>query len=345
MAPHSFTFSFDDRRLTRAVGWTLAATVAIELALAFAPENVMIRTMRWMRARLAHEPAAAVQIHGDSVAQGALLASAIAAGLPPGTTVFNAALQGSGPEFTYFLLKRQVAAGHVPKAIVIAHSPHTFVTERIAELSGAFLDWGEVPEALAESHRPFDVLYGALCRLSFTLRHRDELSALLKGRRGAIASWNDPIPTEAWVRAHTTADEAAWARAGKGPLPPLHPVYRLPFVVDPGEREFLARTLALARDHGVTVWWLTLPEHEAVAAARDSIGFAPRYLAFVDSLAARGEVRILRRDFEVLPAGAFSDYTHLRYPAALRLSREVGRKLAAALTASGTPSPRSAPGR
>jgi hypothetical protein len=344
MAPHSFTFNFDDRRLTRAVGWTLAIVVAIELALSFAPENVMIRTMRWMRARLAQQPPATIQIHGDSVAQGGLMAGEIAGELPPGTTVWNAALQGSGPEFTYFLLKRQVEEGRRPKAIVIAHSPHTLVTERISELVGGFLDWDEVPEAMVASHRFFDTLYGILCRLSFTLRHRDELAALTKGRRAEVASWNDPIPTEGWIRSRMAAAERTWARDGKGRLPPLHPVYRQPFVVDPGEREYLARTLALARAHGITAYWLTLPEHAAVAAARDSIGFAARYYAFVDSLAARGEVRLLKRDFEVLPAENFSDYTHLREPATLRLSREVGRKLAAELTASGTPSPRSASG-
>jgi hypothetical protein len=328
VAQPSSTSSFDDRRLTRAVGWTLALLVLVELALSFAPENVMIRTMRWMRSVVVREPAPAIQIHGDSVAQGALLASEIAAQLPPGVTVRNAALQGSGPEFTYFLLKLQVAAGKVPKAIVIAHSPHTFVTERNGVLVGAFLGWGEVPEAFLAGHHFNESLYGVLCRLSFSLRHRDELANLIKGRRGELASWNAPIPTDVWLRAHMAADEEKWAREGKAPLPAIHPVYLQPFVVDAGERECLARTLALARANGITVWWLTLPEHEAVSAARDSIGFAPSYYAFVDSLAARGEVKLLRREFEVLGPENFSDYTHLRLAEALRLSREVGKKLA-----------------
>lgn len=63
-------------------------------------------------------------------------------------------------------------------------------------------------------------------------------------------------------------------------------------------------------------------------AARDSLGFAPAYYAFVDSLAARGEITVLKREFEVLPASEFSDYTHLRLPVALKLSREVGERIA-----------------
>lgn len=330
MARPSSTSNFDDRRLTRAVGWTLALVVAFELALAFVPENVMIRTMRWMRGLLGREPAATVQIHGDSVAMGAFYATEVQAELPPGVTVRNAALQGSGPEFTYFLLKGQLARGHAPRAIVIAHSPHTFVTERTGVLVGAFLHWGEVPEAFLAGHHFFDALYGVLCRLSFTLRHRDELGELAKGRRSELRTWNDPIPTEARLRVGTAESERRWARDGKPPLGPLHAVYRQPFVVDRGVGEFLRRTLALARRNDITVYWLTLPEHEAVAAARDSVGFEPAYLAFVDSLAARGEVKVLQREAPVWPASEFADYTHLRLPATLRLSTEVGKKLAAA---------------
>src|SRR5262249_5282026 len=102
---------------------------------------------------------------------------------------------------------------------------------------------------------------------------------------------------------------------------------------DRGERDYLGRTLALARDHHIDVWWLTLPEHAAVAAARDSIGFAPAYYAFIDSLAARGEVRLLRRDSDVLGPEHFIDYTQLRPDPALRRSREVGAKLAEGLAA------------
>lgn len=332
MARPSSTSSSDLGRLERSITLTIVIVAVIELGLAFVPENVMIRTMRWMRARLLREPAPAVQIHGDSVAQGALLATEIEKALPPGMQVLNASLQGSGPEFTYFLLKRQIAAGHVPGAIVIAHSPHTFVTERTGVLVGAFLDWDEIPEAFQHGRHFFDALYGVLCKLSFTLRHRDELGDLAKGRRQSLASWNDPLPTEAWVRKVGAEAEAKWEREGKSPPGDLHPVYLKRFEVDPGVHALLGRTLALARSKGVRVYWVTLPEHERVAAARESIGFAPAYYAFVDSLATRGEITVLQREFEVLPASEFGDYTHLRLRAALRLSREVGEKLAATRT-------------
>lgn len=327
MAQPSSTSSSSLERLARAIALTVVLGLVIEAVLAFVPENVMIRTMRWMRELLLREPAVAVQIHGDSVAQGALLASEIEKSLPPGSRVLNASLQGSGPEFTYFLLRRQIESGKVPGAIVIAHSPHTFVTERMGVLVGAFLGWSEIPEAFTHGRHFFDTLYGVLCKLSFTLRHRDELGDLVKGRRAAIASWNDPIPTEAWVRGVGVEAEARWAREGKAPAGALHPVYLKPFVPDPGVVALLGRTLALAREKHVRVYWLTLPEHEAVAAARGSIGFENAYYAFVDSLAARGEITVLKREFEVLPASEFGDYTHLRLRAALKLSREVGEKV------------------
>jgi len=329
VAQPSSTSSSSLERLARSLFTTAAIVVALELVLAFVPENVMIRTMRWMRARLDREIAADVQLHGDSVAQGALLASEIEMSLPAGKRVINAALQGSGPEFTYFLLRRQIENGQVPGAIVLAHSPHTFVTERTGVLVGAFLGWSEIPEVFAHGRHFFDALYGVLCKLSFTLRHRDELSDLAKGRRAAVASWNDPLPTEAWVRQVGEEAEAKWEREGKRPPGELHPVYLRRFEVDPGVHALLGRLLALAKARDVRVYWLTLPEHEAVAAARDTLGFAPAYYAFVDSLAARGEITLLQREFEVLPATEFGDYTHLRLRAALRLSREVGEKLRA----------------
>lgn len=331
MAQPSSTSSSDIDRLAGAVKWTIAIVIAVELALAFVPENTMIRTMRWMRHLLATRPAADVQIHGDSVAQGAFFAREVAKELPPGTTVWNAALQGSGPEFTYFLLKGQIAHGHVPKAIVIAPSPHTLVTERTAVMVGGFLGWSEIPEAMIASHHFFDALQGVLCKLSFTLRHRDELSDLVKGRRMS-QPWNAPIPTEEWRLRSGREYEASHPPGTPSEAPALiHPVYRQRFVVDPGEREFLARTFALAKAHHVRVFWFALPEHEAIAAVREPLGFAPAVYAFLDSLAARGEVEVLRRDFEVLPASDFNDYTHLRLPAGLKLSHEMGKELAGKL--------------
>ena len=331
MARPSSTSSSDVERLARAVKWTIAIVVAIELALSFVPENTMIRTMRWMRHVLATQPAADVQIHGDSVAQGAFFATEIREELPPGTKVWNAAIQGSGPEFTYFLLKDQIAHGHVPKAIVISPSPHTLVTERTAVMVGGFLGWSEIPEAMVASHHFFDALQGVLCKLSFTLRHRDELADLAKGRKMA-QPWNGPIPTEEWRRVSGRAFEASHPPGAPGGAPPLiHPVYRQRFVVDPGEREFLARTIALAKAHHVRVFWFALPEHEAIAAVREPLHFAPAVYAFVDSLAARGDVEVLRREFEILPASDFNDYTHLRLPAGLKLSHELGKDLAAKL--------------
>ncbi len=328
MARPSSTSSFDPGRLTRALQVTIMVVVLMELALCFVPENVIIRTMRWMRAVLEHDPAPTVQIHGDSVAQVALHTEVIEAQLPHGVTVRNAALPGSGPEFTYFLLRRQVKAGHIPRAILLAHSPHTFVTSRMGTLVGGFLHFDEVPEAFAAGHDFFDTLYGVFCRLSFTLRHREELGEFVKGRRDALSDWGGPIQTRQRVREAMAETQARASREPGAPLGPLHPMHLGAFKVDRGEQEFLRRTLALARAHGITVYWMTLPEHEVIATARDSAGFTTAYLAFVDSLSARGEVVVLQRAAPVRPAAEFRDHLHMRLPAALVWSKEAGRQLA-----------------
>lgn len=335
MALRSSTFNFDDTRLLRALTWTLGLWLALEVGLSFVPENVMIRTHRWVKAMLAREPAPAVQVHGDSVVRNGVFATDVERALPPGTRVVNAGLQGSGPEFVPYLLEHQLAAGRVPGAIVIAHSPHTLLSARLGLLVGEFADAGQLPEAFASGGNVFDAIYGVLCRGSFLLRHRVELGDALRGKPGELRTWNDPIPTEAHMRAILGEDEARRAGRPPEPLPPMHEVYRQRFAVDPAVRHELARALALAKARGIRVYWYALPEHAALAAARDSVGFGAAYGRFVDSLATRGDVVVLRRDPEVWPASDFTDYTHLRLPAAIRVSRDLGERLAAA--GAGTP--------
>ena len=59
MARPSSTSSSDVGRLAKSVKLAIAILVAIELVLAFVPENTMLRTMHWMRALLAKRPATA----------------------------------------------------------------------------------------------------------------------------------------------------------------------------------------------------------------------------------------------------------------------------------------------
>lgn len=329
MAPHSSTSSSELRRMVHGVRLTLAVVVLVECALAFVPENTMIRTFRWMKALITAQPAPDIQLHGDSVAQGGLLAGEVLSQLPESTRVFNAAMQGTGPEFTYYLLQRQIRSGRVPRAIVLAHSPHTYVTERMGILAGAFLDVRDLPDALLRGEHFFDTLYGVLCRLSFTLRHREEIESVVKGKRRALAEWNEPLPTAEFVLEDLASDTTTPEQRREAVHSPVHAVFRRPFAPDPGERRYLARTLALARSRGITVYWFTMPEHPAVAAIRDSTGFTRDYGRFVDSLAAAGEVVPLELTHPVWPAEDFADHSHLVFESSQRVSRELGRLLAA----------------
>ena len=99
--------------------------VVIEATLAWLPQNSLIRSFR-----ANHLPPSPPdwQIMGDSVAAGGIRSDLLSAKLAPKTNTFNMALSGSGPEFSYFILQREIAAGVAPKAIVYApspiHSPH-----------------------------------------------------------------------------------------------------------------------------------------------------------------------------------------------------------------------------
>ena len=329
MAPRSSTSSSDVRCMASGVRLALAVIVLVEGALAFVPENTMIRTFRWMKALITAQPAPDIQLHGDSVAQGGLLAGEVMSQLPESTTVFNAAMQGTGPEFTFYLLQRQLRSGRAPRAIVLAHSPHTYVTERMGILSGAFLDARDLPDAQLRGEHFFDTLYGVLCRMSFTLRHREEIASIVKGKRKALDEWNEPLPTAEFVVEDLASDPTTAEERRRRPPSPVHDVFRRRFTPDAGERRYLARTLALAKSRGITVYWLTMPEHPTVASIRDSIGFTREYEHFVDSLAARREVVALRLSHPVWPAEDFADHSHLVFESSQRVSRELGRLLAA----------------
>src|SRR4051794_2097244 len=109
--------NFKNRDPLAAIVLFLVAVVALETAFAWMPE------IRWKGAFGGNHyqlppRSPDLQIMGDSVAQGGILATQLAQALPDQPYVFNGALSGSGPEFPYFILQREIAQGKKPKAIL-----------------------------------------------------------------------------------------------------------------------------------------------------------------------------------------------------------------------------------
>ena len=254
------------------------------------------------------------QIMGDSVAKGGVLPSQVMAGLAPDVSVHNGAVAGTGPEFAYFMLKRQIALGKAPKAIICAPSPHTFSSQRIALLVGGYARWGEIANIVGLGVSTPEVAYGILCKLSYTLRYREQLGSLLRGRRLDAEEQETPVGGETQTKHFTVAT--------------IHPMYKKAFQVADFNRALLEKFLDLAGRNQIPVYWFTMPVMPAVAEGRAPHHFDADYTAFLADIKQRHNVQILQGDFLVWDEANFHDMTHLNSTGAVRLSKLLGEKLA-----------------
>lgn len=307
----SSTSSSKAERARRALLISAVFIVILETALAFLPENKLVKTFR-ADSMPAHGPD--WQIMGDSVAKGGILPAQVMAGLAPDVLVHNGAIAGTGPEFAYFILKRQIALGKAPKAIIYAPSPHTFSSQRIALLVGGYARWGEIASIAGLGVNTPEVAYGLLCKLSYTLRYREQLGSLLRGRRLDAEEQETSASGETQPKHFTVAT--------------IHPMYKKPFEVAAINRALLEKFLELTEKNHIPVYWFTMPVMPAVAEGRAPHHFDSDYSAFLADLKQRHNVHILQSEFLVWDEDYFRDMTHLNSTGAKRLSKLLGEKIA-----------------
>ncbi len=307
----SSTSSSKTERARRALLLAATLIVLLETAFAFLPENKLVITFR---ADSIPAQGPDWQIMGDSVAKGGILPAQVMAALPPGTLVHNAAVAGTGPEFAYFILQRQIALGKAPKAILYAPSPHTFSSERVALLVGGYARWGEIATIASLGNEIPEVAYGVLCKFSYTLRYREQLGGLIKGHRLDAEEQGNAPTGEQRARHYTVAT--------------IHPMYKKPFKVADFNRALLEKFLGLATENHIPVYWFTMPVMPAVEEGRAPHHFNDDYTAFLADLKQRHSVQILQSDFQVWDETNFHDMTHLNSTGAIRLSKLLGEKLA-----------------
>ncbi len=335
-AHRSSTSSSDGRgrRTFYAFGWAAVFVAVADLACRLVlPAGSLVEYEDFVRARVEGDPAPDVQVVGDSVARSGFIASALTDGT---TTGRNDAIPAGGVLKSYLLLARQFAAGHIPKALIIAHSPHTFRQVRYEVVIGSFAHWNEVPELVAQSDPWTDGLYGVLTRFSYFLMHRDSFRDLLtKGGAGFFPEQGqtqskppdiDRLDAFAQALATGTFD---WARAG-GAVPDF---LRQPFLVDEMNDHYFRQIMALAKAHGVEVFWVTLPSPRQVIEARASSAYEPALLEYLRQFEARGDLTILRANFGEYPDEMFRDGLHLNEAGAIRLACELRSNSAPVLAA------------
>jgi hypothetical protein len=303
-----FIFSFKNRNPLTAIFLFVIAVVILEIAFSFRPPNTLMQSLRTNRVATGSVPD--WEIMGDSVAQGGIIATQLAGYLSDDQSVTNFAIASTGPEFPYFLLNRQIAAGKAPKKIIYAPSPHTFASKRIAILVGGFCNWREIFEIASSGVQPCEVVYGVLCKVSYTLRHREELKELFKTKKAPATKLETP----------------------RYPASRLKPMYKKPFTVEQFNGLFFLKFLTLAQEHNIPIYWVTMPVLPVVSESRKPFNFETDYYRFVDDLEKQFDVRDLQKKFILFGETDFIDYIHLNSVAAERFTEMLGAKLSLVLS-------------
>ncbi len=310
----SSIFNFKNRQIAAIWLFVLLVLIAETLA-SFLPQNKLVQSLQ---ASKVLPEAPDIQIMGDSVARDGLVAARLQE-FVPGRSVNNFAIAGTGPELPYFILKRQIAAGKAPRAIIYAPSPHTFASKRVALLVGGFCDWDEVGEVASARKEPFEVLYGVLCKISYTLRHREQIADILKGNAPLFARTSTPKESK--------EDLATVAAKRKYPREKLHPMYRARFEVHRFNLHYYEKFLTLAQANKIPVYWVNMPILSAVGDSRKEVDFETHFAQFLEDTQKRFGVRVLQEEFLVYEDAVFRDYTHLDSVGAERFTQVIGEKL------------------
>ncbi len=325
MADPSSTSSFErrGRRALWSFVWAIVLCGLVDSGFRWTlPAAKLVVRYGSARALVADSTAPDIEIVGDSVGRYGLLSSALAA--DDSVYVRNDAMEGSRLPFNYFLLRREFEAGHVPRAIVIAHTPYTFDAAFVARLAGTFAEWSELPEIFMTTRHWSDALFGTLARVSYILMNRASFRALLSGD---VSFFVTP-ETENVQTILSDAGALELVRGGvfTGETPPfpfevgLRETYLQPFQVDAETDTYFRRLLALAKAYDVRVFWITMPVPRTVHAAQTSSDFEADMLAYLQAFEERGDLVILQGPFIAYEDSLFRDPVHLRLPAAAKFA-------------------------
>jgi hypothetical protein len=312
-------FETHGRVALRAMLIAVALCVVTDVAFRFLlPPSVQNTYYRTARAEIAHSDAPDIQIVGDSAVHQGLIASAVA----PNDSMYarNDGLSGTRVSFTYYLLRRQFEQNRIPRAIVIAHTP-SFSDPQIGKLTSAFLNWEELPEVYSATSHWMDALYGVIARTSYILTNRDYFrDFLMQGNYGFFIAGQG---AGVYQRITDTELLDAYRSGTTDDLAPDRFEERRrirPFYVDEEADLYFRRLLALAKEHDVKVYWLTMPVPEIVAELQQRFDIERSMLDYLQQFEESGDLAILQGPFIVYDDELFQDIIHATPAAAVKFS-------------------------
>jgi hypothetical protein len=293
------------------------------------------------RAARTQAPACEILCLGDSQVKFGVIPALLEARL--GAKAFNLAVHGGQPQEAYVLLRRVLAAGGRPTALVLDFKPFLLTHPLSTRLRpyAELLTWAECASLAHDAADPG--VFGSIAarKLSPTLRARDEIRAdvlaALQGR--AISSrWLAALRTRNW-RSNRGAQIMAQGEFHRIPYEQFG-YFARPWACDPLCLRYLDRLLDLATAHGMTVFYLLPPIQPELQEVCDRSGYDGSYARFVGDLAARhANLVVIDGRHSAYGVAALSDSLHLNRLGASVLSRDLADVMARR-TRGGAGSPR-----
>ena len=269
-----------------------------------------------------------VLLFGDSLMKFGVMPKVV--GDRAGMTAYNFALHTGQASSSYFMLRRVLAAGHHPRAIVLDLTPHMFFhkTQENARLWPELLTPAECLDLARTMRDPDFFASTLLARFVPSIKERHDLRAtILAAATGRPSpSRRGEIPT---YRRNWKQNDGAQLMPD-GESPPIDPVYwersLYPnWAPDPVNVAYLDRFLGLAADAAIPVVWLLPPVQPAIQSRTEASGFDAAYTDFVRRVVARFPgVAVADARHSGFEAAEFNDGIHLKRPGALRLSAGLG---------------------
>jgi hypothetical protein len=267
---------------------------------------------------------------GDSQVKFAVVPSLLAARL--GATAMSLAVHGGQPQEAYFLLRRVLASGGRPAAVVVDFKPF-LLTHPVQARLGPYAELlGPAESAeLAWAAGDASVFTGvAARRLLPSLADRDGLRDHV---RATLAGEDRPGPGLVMTRLRN------WNRNRGAQVMPEGEFSAVPLDVyghffrrwscDPVSEEFLQRFLDLAAAQGARVVYLLPPILPALQSLCERTGFDADYVRFVRALQLSNPgLTVLDGRHSGYDAAALCDPLHLNRLGATVLSRDLAEILA-----------------
>ena len=314
----------------QALFWTVIVWIVIEAGCHLClPESLMVTRFYKIRDHVKTDPAPDIIIMGDSVSAGGILASMISSDT---CNIRNYSIGGGGPVFSYLLFQQILKKDKLPRAILLAHSPHTFSGVRFPVLIGKFAYLSELPGLMYNSNSLSDTLYGILTRFSYVLSYREQFKSLLKGD----VSFFRKKPIKNNQNEEQRIFEHLY-QLKKGTFIPrdlgadLLPMYKESFRVSEMNRHYTSLMLKTAREKNVAIYWATMPVTERVVSYRHKINYHKDFYAFLDQFANEELLLFMQRDFLVFEDALFNDLSHLNISGSIKYTKMLNEKMVAYL--------------